>query len=162
MLREIFRNRFIVTAYIIGAVTVILAIYLIINPFSVNYYYKGPPINGSFTINPSETVFLILETNDSNLDINITVAKWIPETNITVTLYNVTDLGPYQSKELSFTTITMLNLTSVGNGEIMVIGIYRPEIINVLTIILAILFIIVIALLIIGFIESIINIHGKA
>ncbi|ADN51423.1 hypothetical protein [Vulcanisaeta distributa] len=161
MIREILRNRFVIAAYIIGAITVILAVYIILNPFSINYYYKGPPINGSFTVNPSGVVFLILETNDSNLDINVTVVKWIPETNITLTLYYTVNLGPYQLKELNFTTITELNLTSIGNGEVTIISIYRPEVINALTIILTILFIIVIALLIIGFTESIINIHGK-
>ncbi|WP_243678614.1 hypothetical protein [Vulcanisaeta distributa] len=96
------------------------------------------------------------------MSINVTVVKWVPETNITLTLYYTASLGPYQLKELNFTTITRLNLTSVGNGgEVTIIGIYRPEMINALTIILTILFIIVIALLIIGFTESIINIHGK-
>ncbi|GAB6946282.1 hypothetical protein JCM16161A_04120 [Vulcanisaeta sp. JCM 16161] len=161
MLREILRNRFVIAAYIIGAVTVILAVYIILNPFSINYYYKGPPINGSFAVNPSGITFIILETNNSNLNVNLTVIKWIPETNITLTLYYTTSLGPYQLKELNFTTITRLNLTSVGDGEVTIISIYRPEMINALTIILTILFIIVIALLIIGFTESIINIHGK-
>ncbi|GAB6944575.1 hypothetical protein [Vulcanisaeta sp. JCM 14467] len=162
MLREVLRNRFVIVAYIIGVITVVLATYIILNPFSVKYYYKGLPINGSFTVNPSEIIFLILETNDSNLGVNVTVIKWIPETNITLTLYYTASLGPYQLKELNFTTITRLNLTSIGNGEITIIGIYRPEVINVLAIVLTILFIMVIALLIIGFIESIINIHGKA
>lgn len=163
MLREILRNKFVIAAYIIGIITVILAAYIILNPFNIHYYYKGPPINGSFTVNPSGgIIFLILETNDSNLSINVTVVKWVPETNITLTLYYTASLGPYQLKELNFTTITRLNLTSVGNGgEVTIIGIYRPEMINALTIILTILFIIVIALLIIGFTESIINIHGK-
>lgn len=161
MIREILRDRFVIAAYIIGAITVILAVYIILNPFNIDYYYKGPPINSSFIVNPSGIVFLILETNNSNLDVNVTVIKWIPETNITLTLYYTANLGPYQLKELNFTTITELNLSSIGNGEVTIIGIYRPEVINALTIILTILFIIVIALLIIGFTESIINIHGK-
>ena len=162
MLREVLRNRFVIAAYIIGIITVVLAMYIILNPFSVKYYYKGLPINGSFAVNPSEIIFLVLETNDSNLGVNVTVIKWIPETNISLTLYYTASLGPYQLKELNFTTITRLNLTSIGNGEITIIGIYRPEVINVLTIVLTILFIMVIALLIIGFTESITNIHGKA
>ena len=162
MLREVLRNRFVIAAYIIGVITVVLAMYIILNPFNVKYYYRGPPINESFTVNPSEIVFLILETNNSNLGVNVTVVKWIPETNISLTLYYTANLGPYQLKELNFTTITRLDLTTIGNGEITIIGIYRPEVINVLTIVLTILFIMVIALLIIGFTESITNIHGKA
>ncbi|ADY00671.1 MAG: hypothetical protein ACP5NQ_00470 [Vulcanisaeta sp.] len=161
MISEILRDRFIVAAYIIGIVTIILAIYIILNPFNTHYYYSGPAINGSFTVNPSEIVFIMLRTNNSNLNTNITIIKWIPETNITLTLYYMVNLGPYQLKELNFTTITNLNLASMGRGQVTIIGIYRPEIINVLTIILTILFILVIALLIIGFTESIINIHGK-
>ncbi len=101
MIREILRDRFVIAAYIIGAITVILAVYIILNPFNIDYYYKGPPINSSFIVNPSGIVFLILETNNSNLDVNVTVIKWIPETNITLTLYYTANLGPYQLKELN-------------------------------------------------------------
>ncbi|WP_054844428.1 hypothetical protein [Vulcanisaeta souniana] len=162
MFREILRNKFVISAYIIGVITIILAIYIILNPFKVNYYYSGPAINNSFTINPSSIVFIILKTNNSNLNTNITIIKWIPETNISITLYYAISLGPpYQSREINFTTITTLNVASTGQGRITIFGIYRPEVINVLTIILTILFILIIALLIIGFIKSIINIRGK-
>lgn len=161
MLREILRNRFVISAYIVGIITIILAMYIILNPFKVDYYYNGPAINNSFTVNPSNIIFIILETNNSNLNTNITIIKWIPETNITITLYYAVNLGPYQSREINFTTITMLSIASTGQGRIMVLDIYRPEVINILAIILTILFILIMLLLIIGFMESIINIRGK-
>ncbi len=162
MLSDIFRNRFVIASYIIGVITIILAIYVVIMPFSIHYYYNGTAINSTFRINPADTVFIILRTGNNSLNANFTVIKWIPETNITLTLYYTASLSPNQTETLNFTTITSLTTSIVGNGHVEIIGVHRSRIIDILTIVLTILFILVIALLIIGFTESIINIHGKA
>ena len=87
MLSDIFKNRFVVTAYILGVITIALAIYLLLAPSSISNYYNGTAINATFTINPSDVVLVILKTSNESLNVNITVTKWIPDTNITVTLY---------------------------------------------------------------------------
>lgn len=159
MLSDIFKNRFVVTAYILGVITIALAIYLLLTPYSsISNYYNGTAINATFTINPSDVVFVILKTSNESLNVNITVTKWIPDTNITVTLYYEEYLSPYQTRSLNFTTITSLSTSSMGQGIITIIGIRRTKLIDALTIILTILFILVIGLLIIGFADSIINI----
>lgn len=162
MFRELFRNRLIITAYVLGIITVIIAVYVVLMPYKVDYYYNGTAVNRTFSINPSDVVFIILRTDGGSLSVNLTVVRWIPETNITITLYYTEYLNPNQTKILNFTTLTSLSIVSMGQGDVEVLGVHRPEFINILTIILTILFILVIALLVIGFVESIINIHGKA
>ncbi|MFB6469873.1 MAG: hypothetical protein TU36_001350 [Vulcanisaeta sp. AZ3] len=161
MLREAMRNKLIISAYILGTITVILAIFLILMPYKVNQYYNGPAINKTFIVNPSDIIIITLETSKSSLHVNLTINKWIPETNITITLYYTENLGPNQLKTLNFTTLTSLNTVLTGQGQIEILGIRRSALANALTIILTILFILTISLLITGFIELITNISRK-
>ncbi|MCG2870299.1 MAG: hypothetical protein L7H10_06070 [Vulcanisaeta sp.] len=80
-------NRIVLTGYLLGIATIILAIYLITHPFVTHMYYNGPINNTSITIqtNPSDYIILLARAyNNSGAELNVTVIERVPETNITV------------------------------------------------------------------------------
>ena len=57
-------NRIILTGYLLGIATIILAIYLITHPFVTHMYYNGPINNTPITTqtNPSDYIILFART----------------------------------------------------------------------------------------------------
>ncbi|WP_069808344.1 hypothetical protein [Vulcanisaeta thermophila] len=157
--KDLLRNRVIIVAYVVGSITILLAIYLLLHPYSVYYYYNGTsPINRTFTMTPNEVVIVILNADDNYLKANLTLNIHIPETNLTLTQRLNYSLSPGEIKTANFTSLISMSISTNGPGRVMVLGIYRPFINNILTIVLIALFILTIVLLIIGFMKSILNI----
>jgi hypothetical protein len=155
-------NRIVLTGYLLGIATIILAIYLITHPFVTHMYYNGPINNTSITIqtNPSDYIILLARAyNNSGAELNVTVIERVPETNITVPQYYSISLEPGGNRTMSFMLVYQVSID--GNGYVTLVGIRRTPITYLLTLLLIVMFIFTIALLVIGYVKSIGNILGK-
>jgi len=155
-------NRIVLTGYLLGIVTIILAIYLITHPFVTHMYYNGPINNTSITIqtNPSDYIILLARAyNNTGAELNVMVIERVPETNITVPQYYSISLKPGGNRTMSFMLVYQVSID--GNGYVTLVGIRRTLITYLLTLLLIVMFIFTIVLLVIGYVKSIGNILGK-
>ena len=153
-------NKLVITGYVLGIITILLAIYLIIHPYTVHVYYNGT-LSGtlSITTNVNDYLMLRLSTNGESSRFNVTIIERIPQTNIMVPQYYVINLSQGVPKIVNFTSVKELIIS--GNGSIVLMGIRRPLINYILTLVLIIVFIFALALLVIGYLKSIENLLGK-
>jgi hypothetical protein len=155
-------NKVVITGYVLGLMTILLAIYLITHPYVSHLYYSGS-INGTLIVNTNPNDYLILllyNTNCKRASFNVTVIERVPETNVTVPQYYTINLGPNENRTMNFMLVSKLYVE--GNGSVILTGIRRPLINYLLTLLLIIMFVFTIALLFIGYLKSIKNILGKA
>jgi len=154
-------NRIVLTGYLLGIATIILAIYLITHPFVTHMYYNGPINNTSITIqtNPSDYIILLARAYNTGAELNVMVIERVPETNITVPQYYSISLKPGGNRTMSFMLVYQVSID--GNGYVTLVGIRRTLITYLLTLLLIVMFIFTIVLLAIGYVKSIGNILGK-
>ena len=128
--------RIILTGYLLGIATIILAIYLITHPFVTHMYYNGPINNMSITIqtNPSDYIILLARAYNTGAELNVMVIERVPETNITVLQYYSISLKPGGNRTMSFMLVYQVSID--GNGYVTLVGIRRTLITYLLTLLL--------------------------
>jgi hypothetical protein len=129
-------NRIVLTGYLLGIATIILAIYLITYPFVTHMYYNGPINNTSITIqtNPSDYIILLARAYNTGAELNVMVIERVPETNITVPQYYSISLKPGGNRTMSFMLVYQVSID--GNGYVTLVGIRRTLITYLLTLLL--------------------------
>ena len=129
-------NRIVLTGYLLGIATIILAIYLITYPFVTHMYYNGPINNTSITIqtNPSDYIILLARAYNTGAELNVMVIERVPETNITVLQYYSISLKPGGNRTMSFMLVYQVSID--GNGYVTLVGIRRTLITYLLTLLL--------------------------
>ncbi|MFP3492418.1 MAG: hypothetical protein RXN86_06510 [Vulcanisaeta sp.] len=115
-------NRIVLTGYLLGIATIILAIYLITHPFVTHIYYNGPINNTSITIqtNPSDYIILLARAYNTGAELNVMVIERVPETNITVPQYYSISLKPGGNRTMSFMLVYQVSID--GNGYVTLVG----------------------------------------
>ncbi|MEL9990327.1 MAG: hypothetical protein QXP98_01755 [Thermoproteus sp.] len=141
-------------AYIFGALAALTALYLILNPYSTSIYYTGPvrPMN----ISVGGTLLLIYLNNTSVAPVEVPLS--IGESIYGVNFLNNVSLavGPQAAAVYNFSFANYVYINkSIENVYIVIKSIKIPLLNKILTIIMVILFLLMLAFLIVGYLFQI-------
>lgn len=152
-------NRALVLGYGLGALVIVLALYLLLHPYETTVYFNATLRDHvNVTVRPHDYV-LVTVRNPSLNPSRVIINSYITLLPGSAIQYNIT-LNPGAEYKVNLTDTYMLNL--YGNDlSIIVVGLHRPPLNYLLTLTMVIAFIFTVTLVIIGSLQEIKRRLGK-